>query len=65
MQHVDSLGKPDRINGAKSIAGVILDDLKNAWTLPPPWLGRGMLAGKLRHAERGPETILNDLGKGQ
>jgi len=30
VQHINGIGKPDRINGAKSIPGGIFDDLQNS-----------------------------------
>ena len=65
VKHVNSLCKTDGIDGAKSISGMISDNLQNTRTLSFPLLGRWVLSAKLGHTESGPDGILHCLGESQ
>jgi hypothetical protein len=63
VQHVNSLSKTDCIDGAKSISGVILDNLQNTGTFSFPWFSRWMLAAKLCHLRAIPTLSFAASGK--
>src|SRR6185503_11214487 len=63
MEDVDDLPKSNGVHGAKSIAGMILDDFKHAGPLPLPGLGARMHAAELRNAKRVAELGLHGTRK--